>query len=317
MGAAACSIEREAAMERPGLIVAPLTPFDNELNVDEARLRRQIDYVVTDCRADMVVAAGVETQEYTYLSLDERKALIRRTIELVGGRVPVMVGVSHPALKTAIALAHEAEKMGAAAVQLLAPLRPFAGPPTRDDLVSYFETMARETSLPITLYLNPGPGAEVSIADTIALAKLPRVQFIKESSRDLARVSRLIAEIDRAGHARYFTTMQMLLITLLLGGSGATMPPPACEIARLIVDAFVAKDYQRAAEFQQQFALFPAKWMHRGLAPVMKAAMNQIGIPVGDPYPPYAPLTREEVNELAACLKTTVLAQRKLVEAAE
>ncbi len=304
-------------MERPGLIVAPLTPFDNELNVDEARLRRQIDYVVTDCRADMVVAAGVETQEYTYLSLDERKALIRRTIELVGGRVPVMVGVSHPALKTAIALAHEAEKLGAAAVQLLAPLRPFAGPPTRDDLVSYFETMARETSLPITLYLNPGPGAEVSIADTIALAKLPRVQFIKESSRDLARVSRLIAEIDRAGHARYFTTMQMLLITLLLGGSGATMPPPACEIARLIVDAFVAKDYQRAAEFQQQFALFPAKWMHRGLAPVMKAAMNQIGIPVGDPYPPYAPLTREEVNELAACLKTTVLAQRKLVEAAE
>ena len=304
-------------MERPGLIVAPLTPFDNELNVDEARLRRQIDYVITDCRADMVVAAGVETQEYTYLSLDERKALIRQTIELVGGRVPVMVGVSHPALKTAIALAHEAEKLGAAAVQLLAPLRPFAGPPTRNDLVSYFQTMARETSLPITLYLNPGPGAEVSIADTIALAKLPRVQFIKESSRDLARVSRLIAEIDRAGHARYFTTMQMLLITLLLGGSGATMPPPACEIARLIVDAFVAKDYPRAAEFQQQFALFPAKWMHRGLAPVMKAAMNQIGIPVGDPYPPYAPLTREEVNELAACLKTTVLARRKLVEAAE
>jgi 4-hydroxy-tetrahydrodipicolinate synthase len=317
MGAAACSIEREAAMERPGLIVAPLTPFDNELNVDEARLRRQIDYVITDCRADMVVAAGVETQEYTYLSLDERKALIRQTIELVGGRVPVMVGVSHPALKTAIALAHEAEKLGAAAVQLLAPLRPFAGSPTRDDLVSYFETMARETSLPITLYLNPGPGAEVSIADTIALAKQPRVQFIKESSRDLARVSRLIAEIDRAGYARYFTTMQMLLITLLLGGSGATMPPPACEIARLIVDAFVAKDYQRAAEFQQQFALFPAKWMHRGLAPVMKAAMNQIGIQVGDPYPPYAPLTREEMNELAACLKTTVLAQRKLVEAAE
>ena len=304
-------------MQRPGLIVAPLTPFDQELNVDEARLRRQIDYVVEDCRADMVVAAGVETQEYTYLSLDERKALIARTIELVSGRVPVMVGVSHPALKTAIALAHDAERLGAAALQLLAPLRPFAGPPTRNDLVSYFETISRETSLPITLYLNPGPGAEVSIADTIALAKLPGVQFIKESSRDLARVSRLIAEIDAAGHARYFTTMQMLLISLMLGGSGATMPPPACEIARHIVDAFVAKDYERAAEVQRQFALFPAKWMHRGLAPVMKAAMNQIGIPVGVPYPPYAALAPEEMDELAACLKTTVLARHQLVEAAE
>src|SRR5215472_16134381 len=297
-------------MDRPGLIVAPLTPFTPELKVDAAALARQIDYVIDDCRATMVVAAGVETQEYTYLSLDERKGLIRRTIELVDGRAPVMVGVSHASFRTAIELANEAERLGAAAVQLLAPLRPFAGPPTRDDLIAYFEAVARETSLPITLYLNPGPGADVSIPDTIALSKLPRVQFIKESSRDLARVSRLIVEIDRAGHARYFTTMQMLLATLQLGGSGATMPPPGCEIARHVIDAFVAKDYERAAEFQLQFALFPSKWMHRGLAPTMKAAMNLIGVPVGDPYPPYAPLTREESAALAAFLRTTVLAHR-------
>src|SRR5215472_16780293 len=297
-------------MKTPGLIVAPLTPFTAELAVDDAALKRQIDYIVDDCRATMVVAAGVETQEYTYLSFEERKTLIRSTIELVDGRVPVMVGVYHPSFKTAIELAKDAERLGAAAVQLLAPLRPFAGPPTRDDLIAYFEAAARETSLPITLYRNPGPGADVSIPDTIALSKLARVQFIKESSRDLARVSRLIVEIDRAGHARYFTTMQMLLITLMLGGSGATMPPPASEIARHIVDAFVAKDYERAAELQLQFALFPAKWMHRGLAPVMKAAMNLIGVPVGDPYPPYAPLTRDEQAALAAYLRTTVLADR-------
>jgi 4-hydroxy-tetrahydrodipicolinate synthase len=303
-------------MSTPGLIVAPLTPFTADLTVDEAALRRQIDYVV-DCGATMVVAAGVETQEYTYLSLEARQALIRSTIDLVDGRVPVMVGVSHASFTTAIELAHDAERRGAAAIQILAPLRPFAGPPTRDDLIAYFEAVARETSLPITLYLNPGPGADVSIPDTIALAKLPRIAFIKESSRDLARVSRLIVEIDRAGHARYFTTMQMLLSTLMLGGSGATMPPPACEIARHIIDAFVAKDYERAAELQLQFALFPAKWMHRGLAPAMKAAMNLIGVPVGAPYPPYAPLTSDEMTALAALLKTTVLGKRQCVQAAE
>ena len=48
----------------------------------------------------MVVAAGVETQEYTYLSLAERKDLIRRTIELTDKRVPVMVGISHASFKT-------------------------------------------------------------------------------------------------------------------------------------------------------------------------------------------------------------------------
>jgi len=302
--------EDAMAKPLPGLIVAPLTPFTADLAVDVAALRRQIDYVVTDCGATMVVAAGVETQEYTYLSLEQRKALIRATIEAVDGRVPVMVGISHPSFRAAIELAHDAEELGAAAVQLLAPLRPFAGPPTQADLIAYFEAVALETRLPITLYLNPGPGADVSIADTIALAKLPGVQLIKESSRDLARVSRLIVEIDRAGHARYFTTMQMLLATLELGGSGATMPPPGSEIARHVIDAFVAKDHLRAAELQLQFALFPSKWMHRGLAPTMKAAMNLIGVPVGDPYPPYAPLSREETAALAAFLRTTVLADR-------
>jgi 4-hydroxy-tetrahydrodipicolinate synthase len=303
-------------MQRPGLIVAPLTPFTPDLVVDEPALQREIDYVVGDSGASMVVAAGVETQEYTYLSPEQRKELIRRTIEFVDRRVPVMVGISHPSFKTAIELAHEAERLGAAAVQVLAPLRPFAGPPTRDDLIAYFSAISRETTLPITLYLNPGPGADVSIPDTIALAQLPGVQLIKESSRDLARVSRLIVEIDRAGHARYFTTMQMLLATLELGGSGATMPPPGAEIARHVIAAFLAKDYERAAAVQLQFALFPAKWMHRGLAPAMKAAMNLIRVPVGDPYPPYAPLNRDEIAALAALLRTTVLADRLAVTAA-
>jgi 4-hydroxy-tetrahydrodipicolinate synthase len=303
-------------VEKPGLIVAPLTPFTASLDVDEGALRREIGYVVSDCRATMVVAAGVETQEYTYLGLEERKALIRHTIECVDNRVPVMVGISHPSFKTAIELAHFAESLGAAAVQLLAPLRPFAGVPTQAELVAYFEAVGRESSLPITLYLNPGPGADVSIPDTIALAKLPSVELIKESSRDLARVSRLIVEIDRAGHARYFTTMQMLLATLELGGSGATMPPPACEIARHIIDAFVAKDHERAAALQLQFALFPSKWMHRGLAPVMKAAMKLIGMPVGDPYPPYASLSEDEIKAMAAVLRATVLAERFSVTAA-
>jgi len=49
--------ERDKVMERPGLIVAPLTPFNEGLEVDEHALRRQIDYVIQDCGATMVVAA--------------------------------------------------------------------------------------------------------------------------------------------------------------------------------------------------------------------------------------------------------------------
>ena len=115
-------------MAKPELVVAPLTPFTSGLKVDEASLKREIDYVVEDCAATMVVAAGVEAQEYTYLGLEERKALIQRTVEYVAGRCPVMVGISHPSFKTAIDLAHYAKNLGAHAVQMLAPLRPFGGP---------------------------------------------------------------------------------------------------------------------------------------------------------------------------------------------
>ena len=104
--------------------------------------------------------------------------------------------------------------------------------------------------------------------------------------------------------------MQMLLATLQLGGSGAAMPPPGCEIARHVIDAFVAGDHARAAEIQLQFALFPSRWMHRGLAPAMKTAMELIGVPVGGPYPPYVSPTTDEREAMRATLRETVLGPR-------
>lgn len=294
-------------MKLPGLIVPPLTPFTADLKVDEKALQAGVNYVVEDCNAAMVIAAGVEAQEYHYLTMDERKNLIARTLEYVDGRCPVAVGISHPSFKIAIELAHYAEKIGAEAVQLLAPLRPFGGEPTQGELVAYFEAVSRESHLPMVLYLNPGPGANVSIPATIELSQLERVKYVKESSRDLSRVSRLISEIELSGRAKYFTTMQMLLITLQLGGSGITLPPPAAMLANKVIKAFVAGDMQEAARLQLQFALFPARWMHNGLTPTMKAAMKILNIPAGDPYPPFPPIKGEELKALEIYLKTTDL----------
>lgn len=291
------------------LVVPPLTPFTDAGAIDWPELRAQIDYIVETCRATHIVAAGVEAQEYQFLEPETRRELICRTVEYTRGRVPVMVGISHPDPRACGELGRLARELGAAAVQVLAPLRPFGGPPSDQDLLRYFQAVAEQVDLPIVLYLNAGPGADVGIPGTIALARLPQIVMIKESSRDLARISRLVVEIDHAGHARYLTTMQMLLATIMLRGSGATMPPPAAEIARSVIDAWEAGDVHRAAELQLQFALFAARWMHRGLTPTMKAAMRFVGIDVGDPHPPYAGLDKDEAAALEAFLKTTLLAR--------
>lgn len=294
-------------MRIPGIIVPPLTPFNADLRVDYSLLKQQIDYIVDECKASAVTAAAVETQEYHYLPFEERQELVRKTMEFVDGRCPVIVGVSHPSFRTSVELAQMAEELGAEGVQLLAPLRPFGGPPSLGELLRYFMAVSKETKLPLGLYLNPGPGAEVPPDWAIEIAKIDKIYYLKESSRDLARVSRLIVEISHAGLAHYFTTMQMLLATLELGGPGAQIPPPACKIASKILDAFQEGEHQKAAQLQLQFALFPAKWMHRGLAPVMKAAMNIAGIPVGEPYPPFESLSSEEKDALAAHLRETCL----------
>jgi 4-hydroxy-tetrahydrodipicolinate synthase len=188
------------------------------------------------------------------------------------------------------------------------PLRPFGGPPSLDDLLRYFQALG-ESALPVCVYHNPGPGADPPPAWLIKLAELPHVEFFKESSRDLRRVGHLIEQIEVAGLAHYLTTMQMLAASLCLGGSGATMPPPASALGGRIIEAFQRGDLQEVWELQKGFQMFPAAWMHKGLAPVMKAAMSIIGIELGEPFPPYEGLTRTERDEVAEHLKRYGLAR--------
>lgn len=293
--------------DSPGLLVPPLTPFTGDLEVDYPALQRGVDYVVQRCKPQMVVASGVEVQEYHYLTIEQRKDLIRHTIEFVDGRVPVAAGISHPSFRIAVELAQYASRQGAKAVQLLVPSRPFGGESTQSEQVAYFEAISREIDLPIVLYINAGPGADVSVDATIELAKLDKVKYVKESSRDLSRVSRLIAEIDRAGLAKYYTTMQMLLITLQLGGSGGTPPPPAAALGCKLIEAWQAGNLAEAIRLQSQFALFPARWMKHGLLPVSKAALKIAGVDAGVPYPPFKAIQGRDLEELTACLQETDL----------
>ncbi len=83
----------------------------------------------------------------------------------------------------------------------------------------------------------------------------------------------------------------MLLITLMLGGPGATMPPPAVKLAEELCATFATGDLTRAAELQRRFSLFPARWIQYGLTPLMKAAMRHVGVDLGEPLPPYEGLS--------------------------
>lgn len=268
-----------------GIIAACLTPFDQDGRINYDALEKEIDFIVAD--ADAISIAAVEAAEYTMLSMEERKELMRRGTEMVGKRIPVILGASSPSPRNVLDLAEFAARAGADMVQVLMPLRPWGGQPTMGEMVEFYTQVASGSPLPVVAYHNPGPGADPSVDTTIRLSEIYKIQCFKESSRDITKISRLIEEIDLAGNARYFTTMQPLLVTLQMGGSGATMPPPGTRIGAQVVRAFRAGNLDQAKYWQRFYSLFPAKWAAYGLPPVMKSAMKHFGIDLGDPAPPY------------------------------
>ncbi|HLH78063.1 MAG TPA: dihydrodipicolinate synthase family protein [Candidatus Binataceae bacterium] len=272
-----------------GVIGACLTPFNAEGRVDYTALGREIDFLAADC--DAISIAAVEAAEYTMLTSAERLELIRQGIALVARRKPVIAGASAPNPRAVLELADYGAKHGADLIQVLMPLRPWGPPPTTAELLRYFEQIAARTPLPIVVYHNPGPGTDPPLEAYLRIAELPPVRYFKESSRDVTKIGRLIAQLGLRGNVGYFTTMQPLLITLLLGGAGATMPPPGTRIAAAVVRAFRAGDLARASQWQRCFTLFPALFAAYGLPPVMKSALKHFGVDIGDPASPYDPVS--------------------------
>ena len=279
-----------------GLMGACLTPFDEDGRVDYAALQHEIDFIVSD--ADAISIGAVEAAEYTMLSPDERKQLLRVGTEMVDGRIPVILGASSPTLHGVAELANHAADVGADLIQVLMPLRPWGGQPKAAELIDYFAGVAYASPLPIVAYHNPGPGADPPIDTFVELSEMDEVQYFKESSRNITKIVRLVEEIDLAGKASYFTTMQPLLTTLIMGGSGATMPPPGTCIGAEVVRAVRAGNLDRARQWQRFFSLFPATWGSYGLAPIMKSAMKHFGVDLGDPAPPYRPVTTKDHDQI-------------------
>ena len=170
-----------------GSIVALVTPMKSDGAVDWGALEKLLEWHLEN-GTHGIVPMGT-TGESATLDTDEHLKVIKRTIEVVRGRVPVIAGTGSNSTAEAIHQTQEAERAGADACLLVTP---YYNKPTQDGLYAHYREIALATSVPIILYNVPPRTACDMNATTVArLSRLDGIVGIKEASGNVERVKEI------------------------------------------------------------------------------------------------------------------------------
>ena len=258
-----------------GSIVALVTPMRADGAVDHEALAKAVDRVI-EAGSAAIVSVGT-TGESATLDVDEHTDVIRRTIDVAAGRVPIIAGTGANSTTEAIHLTAAATAAGADAALLVTP---YYNKPPQEGLYRHFKAVAEAVDIPQILYNVPGRTAVDMLPGTVErLAEVPNIVGIKEAKGDLDRVRELVA-IGMPDFALYSGDDATARASMLLGFHGdisvtANVAPEG--MARMCAAA-LAGDAETAAAIDADLAgLHRALFVEPNPIPV-KWALQELGL---------------------------------------
>lgn len=258
-----------------GVYPALLTPFNKNEEIDFDLFAKNLE-AQTEAGVDGIVLGGSLGEASTLLN-NEKNELVVYSKELLEGELPVIVNIAEQSTKAAVQAAQEAEKNNADGLMLLPPMRYNAD--TRETL-EYFKAVATSTSLPIMIYNNP---VDYKIFVTLdmfeELANLPTVQAVKESTRDVSNITRML---NRFGNRfKVLTGVDPLAYESLAAGAHGwvaglvdAFPKETVAIFRLVKAGY----YKEALEIYRWFLPVLELDIHPKLVQYIKLAAKATGI---------------------------------------
>ena len=285
-----------------GIIAYPITPFDENEQVDIPLFRKLVERLVAS--GSHAIAPLGSTGVLPYLSDAEKEAITEATLQQVAGRVPTLVGVSNLTTERTIYHAKFAEKAGATAVMII-PMSYWKL--TDDEIVKHYDAVAASISIPIMAYNNPATGGvDMSPALLKRLLEIPNVTMIKESTGDVQRMHYLKKELGE-DVAFYNGANPLALAAFAAGAKGWCTAAPNLipELNLELYEAVENNDLATAQKvFLQQVNLLKFI-VAKGLPRAIKAGLNILGEDGGYIRRPLQPLTRSEVEQLEKILLET------------
>ena len=276
-----------------GIIVPILTPVDQDENVDEARLRRQVDFVI-DHGVHGILAFGSNGEFYMFQPEEMERAL-RIILDQTAHRVPVFFGMGLVNTKSCIILAKMAEQAGADGISVLQPM--FLKP-TEDELYAHFKAIANAVpDLPMLLYNNPGRVGYTMSGNLVErLAReVDNIVGIKDSSGDMTQTEEFIRRTQDIDFKVFGGKDTLIYATLAHGGVGAvcTTANYMPDLVVSVYNAYLKGNPRQALEYQ--FKLNPIRLsMDKTSFPVATKDMaNMLHMDVGIPIRPSLPTAED------------------------
>ncbi len=174
-----------------GSMVAIVTPMDAHGALDWQALTKLVDFHLQE-RTDSLVVVGTSGESAT-LNVEEHVEVIRRVVDQVKGRIPVIAGTGANCTREAVELTRNAKSVGADACLLVTP---YYNKPTQEGLYQHFKHIAEAVAIPQILYNVPGCTVCDMLADTVVrLSAVPNIIGIKEATGNIARAKDIIARV--------------------------------------------------------------------------------------------------------------------------
>ena len=284
-----------------GIIPAVITPLTGEGKFNEKAMRKLIDFLIGGGIHGLFVVGT--TGEFYGLSAEEKREILMVTMDQARGRVPVYAGTNGITTRESVQLTQLAEECKVDAVSILTPM--FITP-TQGQLVEHYKTIAANTSLPILLYNNPPKtGVALAPATVAALAAVPNIVGVKDSSGDLT----VTAEYIRLTRDREDFSVLVGRDTLIYGalcyganGSIAACANVAPRICADIYDKYAAGDLSGSLEAQFRLAPLRIAFTIGTFPSVIKESLELLGIEAGPCMAPVGAMTADERKQLRAVL---------------
>src|ERR1700691_5832844 len=283
-----------------GVFPAATTQFDTAGNVDIPATAAVQAALVRDGVHGLVLLGTVG--ENNSLSAQEKRAVLAGAVEAVGGRVPLITGVSEFTTAGAAAYARDAERIGVDGLMVL-PAMVYV--PTAAELEQHFRTVAQASALPIMLYNNP-PAYRVNIelATLARLAEVPNIVAVKESAPDPRRFTDVINAF--AERFVLFAGLDDIAFEALLLGargwvSGLTNAFPAESLA--LYAAIRAGDLAKARAIYRWFMPLLHLDAEHDLVQSIKLAEQLLGRGTERVRPPRLPLAGERRAEVISLIE--------------